>query len=158
MSVYKTHFTISVDFDIGTDCENVCYCSVIGLVLFWWEKVMIRYGWSLTVVCYFGWVWNTVSRLHVICDWRQSGHGWIRCLVTKLSSRSPESEPGRSMWDMWYTEVHWQRLFSWCEGFILLLSFPRDSMFICVSLTVCKLSIWQRPWVHPMHFKKFIGC
>jgi uncharacterized membrane protein len=27
MSVYKAHFAISVDAVIGTDCENLCYCS-----------------------------------------------------------------------------------------------------------------------------------
>jgi hypothetical protein len=43
MSVYKTHFAISVDIVIGTDCENHCYCSVKRLVLLSKEKVVIRY-------------------------------------------------------------------------------------------------------------------
>jgi hypothetical protein len=28
VSVYETHFAISVDTVIGTDCENLWYCSV----------------------------------------------------------------------------------------------------------------------------------
>jgi hypothetical protein len=156
MRFCKTHFAISVDTVIGTDCGDLCYSPVKGLVLLWGGKVMIRYVRSLRVVSYFGWVWNTVSyivsRMHVIYDWRQSGRGWIRCLVTKLSPRSPEFEPGRSMWGLWYIEVHWKRVLSWYEGFILSLLLPRGSILIFVSLTLCKLSIWQRHWVK--HFKK----
>jgi len=110
MTVYKTHFAFWVDSVVGTDCEILCYCCVIGLVLLWGEEVMIGYVWSLTVVSYFWWVWNTVSyivsRMHVIYDWRQSVRGWIRCLVTNLSPCSPEFETGRSVWDLWYIELH----------------------------------------------------
>jgi hypothetical protein len=52
---------------------------------------------------------------------------WLRRLVAGLTPRRPGFAPGQSMWDLWWTEWHWDRFFSELFGFTLSVSFHRRS-------------------------------
>jgi hypothetical protein len=62
---------------------------------------------------------------------------WLRRLVAGLSPRSPVSLPGQSMWDLWWTKWHWDRLFSEFFGFPLSISFHRRSAY---SYIICGMN------------------
>jgi hypothetical protein len=52
---------------------------------------------------------------------------WLRRLVAGLSLRWPGFAPGQSMWDLWWTKWHWDRVFSEFFGFSMSVSFHRPS-------------------------------
>jgi hypothetical protein len=54
---------------------------------------------------------------------------WLRRLVAGLSPQRPGFDPGgQSMWDLWWTKWHWDRVFSEYFGFLLSISFHRCSI------------------------------
>jgi hypothetical protein len=52
---------------------------------------------------------------------------WLRSLVASLSPRRPGFEPSQSMWDLWWTNWHWDKFFS-------------SSVFLCQHIIPPSLS------------------
>ena len=49
--------------------------------------------------------------------------------------RGPGSIPGQSMWDLWWTEFHWDRFVSKYSGLPLSVSFHQSSILIHSYIT-----------------------
>jgi hypothetical protein len=68
---------------------------------------------------------------------------WLRRLVAGLSPRRLGSIAGQSMWDLWWTKWHCDRLFSQYVGFLLSVSFHQCSTLIFTQLLLAEVQMGE---------------
>jgi hypothetical protein len=73
---------------------------------------------------------RTSARQHKI---RPSARNFDAIAQTVSRCGGPDSRPGQSMWDLWWTKWHWDRFFSVFFCFPLSRSFHHCSIFTHVS-------------------------
>jgi hypothetical protein len=88
--------------------------EVVNLVVwftFWIDKCQSCNAWDAI---------STSSSLPSPASWDVP---WLRRLVSGLSQLKPDFAPGQFVWDLWWTEWHWNRFISEFLGFPLSVSF-----------------------------------
>jgi len=114
-------------------CLNVdVYGIVLYFVAFWFMCVCILL--ELFLVKIVNWLrWTNVLYVRLCHD---SGH-W------PLATEEWWSVSGQAMWNLWWKQWQWDRFFSDCLHFPLLVSFHQCTVLIHPSLVLYNLSNWQ---------------
>jgi hypothetical protein len=88
---------------------------------------------------------NVTEALPLAADIAVSSASVILISLESLQSPDPHcggpgSIPGQSMWNFWWTNGHWGRVFSQYFAFLLSACFPWSPTFICLSPTLYYLN------------------